>query len=75
MYAIKQIMIYLDFSAIDRSVIAYTEFLHKQLNFEKLYFIHVQRSLDAPNSVVASFPELQLPKDEILKSKMQEEVF
>ncbi|RMG59744.1 MAG: universal stress protein [Bacteroidetes bacterium] len=74
MSAFKRIMIGLDLSDMDQVLIRYTAFLCQRLQPEVVYFITVQSDLDVPDEVRAEFPEMQVPLDEHLRARMQEEI-
>ena len=74
MFKCKRLMVGLDFTLLDRMLIAYTGFLSRQLNIERVYFINVQKSFDVPPTVLTDFPELRVPQDELLVQRMREEV-
>ncbi|MEL6591290.1 MAG: universal stress protein, partial [Bacteroidota bacterium] len=70
----KRIMVGLDFTTMDRSLIQYTAFVAYYLAPEKIYFVNVQTDLDIPDSVRQAFPELQQPRDEKLRDDMEANV-
>lgn len=72
MSAFKRIMIGLDFTLIDKTLIEYAAFISKYLDPEKIYFVHVHRHLDVPDKVKKLMPELNQPMDEKLKAEMIE---
>lgn len=74
MYRCKRIMVGLDFTLLDKTLIAYTGFLCRTINAEKVYFVNVQKNLDIPLGLWSEFPEFKIPRDEQLLSKMREEV-
>ncbi|HRK27558.1 MAG TPA: universal stress protein [Chitinophagales bacterium] len=74
MFKGKKILVGLDFTLLDKTIIGYTGFLCRFLGAEKVYFINVQKRLDVPANLWSDFPELRLPPDEVLKEKMTEEV-
>lgn len=74
MYNFKRIMVGLDLSLIDKTLIEYTAFLSYYFRPEKIYFINVQPSLDIPDELRESFPEFDKPKDELLEAEMTEKV-
>jgi nucleotide-binding universal stress UspA family protein len=67
-------MIGLDNSLIDKTVIQYTDFLANVMSPEKIYFVHIRKSLDVPDSVKQKFPELGQPIDERIRKELQTEV-
>lgn len=67
-------MVGLDFTLLDKTLIAYTGYLSRLLSAEKVYFINVQKTFDVPSVVLSDFPELKAPQDEQLRHKMKDEV-
>ncbi|WP_020530157.1 universal stress protein [Flexithrix dorotheae] len=70
MAKLKRIMVGLDFTEIDKTVIKYTEFISKLVEPEKIYFIHFQQSLDIPDEVKQEIYDNSQPFDEILREEM-----
>lgn len=64
-------LIGLDFSPIDSDVIAYTSFLAKTLRPENVYFIHVYKDLNIPDSVREQIDGFEEPSDERILHKME----
>ena len=74
MIDIKKVLVGLDFSPLDKQLISYAAFIGDLLGIEKVYFIHISKSLDLPAYLKNEYPELKNPKDEILKADMIKEV-
>ncbi len=74
MYKFNRIMVGLDFSETDQTILTYTRFLTGMLNPTKVYFIHIHRNLDMPEGLRKKFPELNQPVDERLKEQMKAKV-
>lgn len=74
MYPLKQIIVCLDLSPIDRTLMEYTAHLTKVLPGAKVYFIHVSRKLEIPEEIKKSFPDITGPADEVLKKGIMESV-
>lgn len=60
-------MVALDFTEIDEKLIKYTCFLDRTYNFQKIYFIHVAKTLEYPQEILDRHPELLAPLDEAYK--------
>lgn len=58
MSKVNSIMVGLDFSSADASVLAYTEFLSKAYNPKTTYLVNIITDLDIPDEVLAKYPEL-----------------
>lgn len=74
METFKSIMVSLDFTAMDHTLIKYAAFLSEKVKPTSIYFIHVSRHLAVEEELREKFPELQVPRDEKLKHEMQETV-
>lgn len=74
MKELNRIMVGIDFTLIDKTLIQYTAFLAHYLHPEKIYFINVQSNLDVPDSIRQAFPELNQPRDEKLLEDMKARV-
>lgn len=73
MNTLKRIMVGLDLSEMDDTLIRYAAFLCSISEIEKVYFIHAEKSLDIPEEVLASMPK-GLPDDVKLKSALEDKV-
>ncbi len=71
---IKQVLVALDLTDMDENLIRYTCFLDKQFHFEKVYFLHVAKTLEYPQEVLDRHPELLAPLDETFKHDIQLEL-
>lgn len=74
MYNYKRIMVGLDLSLMDKTLIEYTAFLSYYFRPEKIYFVNVQPSLDIPDELREAYPEFDQPKDELIKSEVREKI-
>lgn len=75
MYQLNRLMIALDLSEMDETLIKYTAFIANLIRAEQIYFIHVQKFLDIPEELkeqlYGSSPQ---PIDEILQNEMEKSV-
>ena len=74
MNSLKRIMVGLDLSEMDETLIRYTAYLCSISEIEKVYFIHAEKSLDIPAEVLENMPD-GIPADEKLKGALEEKVF
>jgi nucleotide-binding universal stress UspA family protein len=74
MNTLKRIMIGLDLSEMDDTLIRYTAYLCTISAIEKVYFIHVVKSLDLPTEMLQEMQQGNLPADEKLKGALEEKV-
>ncbi|PVY40732.1 universal stress protein [Pontibacter virosus] len=73
MNSLKRIMVGLDLSEMDETLIRYTAFLCSISEIERVYFIHAEKSLDIPDEVLESMPN-GMPADEKLRASLIEKV-
>ncbi len=70
----KRVMVGLEMTDEDVPAIRYAAMMAKVMSFEKIYFLHIVRDLEIPESVKEEFPELKPPLDENLESRMRQMV-
>lgn len=73
MNTLKRIMVGLDLTEMDDTLIRYTAFLCSISEIEHVYFIHAEKSLDVPDEVLESMPN-GMPADEKLRTALVEKV-
>lgn len=59
---------------MDDVLIQYTALFAKKMNVEKLYFIHVVKSLEIPEALKKEFPEMDTPLDETLVDQIKPKI-
>jgi len=74
MYAIKRILVGLDFSAVDDTVINYVEKLCQVCPMERVYFIHIVKDLYMPPKDRLAIWNTQDPLDEIYRQKIEKKL-
>ncbi len=73
MYALQRILVCLDLTPIDQTLMDYTAHLTKVLPEAKVYFIHVSKKLEIPEEVKKMFPDITGPADEALEKGIKDE--
>ncbi|MBX0334727.1 universal stress protein [Pontibacter sp. HSC-14F20] len=73
MNSLKRIMVGLDLSEMDDTLIRYTAFLCSISEIEEVYFIHAEKSLDLPDELLESMPN-GMSADERLRASLVEKV-
>jgi len=63
-YKFKRILVCLDISEIDETLLRVASVLTKYLEIEKVYFFHVVKSLELPEELTDKYPDLLAPVDE-----------
>lgn len=74
MYPFKRLLVALDNTELDETIIAYTSAIVNTMNVEKVYFFHVAKSLDLPEGLSDKYPDLLAPVDESLANDIQVKV-
>ncbi len=74
MYRFRRIAIVLDLDEMDQELIRYAGLIARIAKTERAYFLHVARSLEIPEIIRLSYPELSKPVDESAERKCQLEV-
>ncbi|GAB3196706.1 hypothetical protein GCM10027293_09730 [Pontibacter aydingkolensis] len=67
-------MVGLDLTPMDGTLISYAAFICAELQIEKVYFIHVEKTLDIPQEILRDFQDKQLPVDENLRQMIASKV-
>ena len=71
MYEIKRLLVALDLSEIDKSLIQYAQKISETLSIDKIYFVTVVKKLDLPEEISAQYPDLLAPVDESIKQQLK----
>ncbi len=74
MYDFKRILVGLDLSELDETLIGYCNLLAEILPLEKIYFFHVAKTLELPEETRDKYPDLLAPMDESIKSGIQHKI-
>lgn len=73
-YRYSRIMVGLDFTPLDQTLIEYASFLASVLKPKQIYFVNAQKGLEDPEELLADYPELDAPIDEKLRDELWAEV-
>ncbi len=71
MEAIKRVLVALDLTEIDASLIRYIARISNDLAIEKIYFFNVMKTMELPEKIVKKYPNLVAPMDESTKRDIQ----
>ena len=71
MLQFKRLMVGIDFTLMDKTVVEYAAFLTYYLEPEKIYFVNVQPTLEVLQSLRDAFPNFEGPRDEALQKDME----
>ncbi len=74
MSSFNRILVGLDFSDMDGTLIQYTSMLTQIFEVDTIYFMHVASSLELPDEIVEKYPDLLAPVDETIQKQMEQVV-
>ncbi len=74
MAAFNHIMICLDLTEMDETLIKYTNFLVDTLAPSSVTFIHVMETIEIPDELADAFPEMDRPLNELVEEEIKEKV-
>ena len=72
MYRFNKLMVAMDFSASDHSVLAYASHIARLADSAKVYFVHVAENFELPDEIRVQYPSLIEPLDEYALKRMKE---
>ncbi|MBN1545389.1 MAG: universal stress protein [Syntrophaceae bacterium] len=78
MYRYKRLLVGLNFTEQDKTVIRYAALISRMGQTEKIYFVHVASALEIPEKIREEYPDMLQPVDEFRKDgleKIVEETF
>ena len=68
---IKRILVALDLTEMDESLIKYVAYVSNAISLDKVYFINVMKSMEVPEKILEKYPNLAAPMDEATKNEIQ----
>ncbi len=68
---IKRVLVAVDMSVIDETLVRYVALLSNYVDLDKVYFINVLKSLELPEKIAKKYPNLLAPVDEATKKNIQ----
>lgn len=74
MYTYKRILVAVDLTERDSTLIKYAAMISKMAESEKIYFCHISKSLDISDALYEKYPELIEPLDESIEEKLKKNV-
>lgn len=69
-FELKKIMVCLDLSEMDDTLIRFTSFIARIMKSDRIYFVHVAKSLDMPKGIRSKYPNLFAPVDEAISKSI-----
>jgi len=70
----KKIMIGMDLSSMDETLLVNIKHLIAVLEIENIYFVHVAKDLSIPEDIKKTYPDLLAPADETIRAGIVHEV-
>ncbi|MFT2009438.1 universal stress protein [Pontibacter sp. 13R65] len=74
MYILKRIMVALDLTDMDDTLIRYAAFISTQSTIEKVIFIHTEKSLEIPAELMEGMEREVVPTESSIRTLIQEKV-
>ena len=68
---IKRILVAVDLTKMDESLIRYIAYLSNEIKLDKVYFINVMKNMELPEKIIEKYPNLAAPLDEATKKEIQ----
>lgn len=73
-YKFKRILVCLDITEIDETLLQASSVLTKYLEIDKIYFFHVVKSLELPEELTDKYPDLLAPVDESVEKLIEDKI-
>lgn len=70
----KVALVALDLTKMDDHLIAYTAMISKILPLERIFFVHVAKTLELPDQLLKEYPDLLEPLDESIEKDIQSKI-
>src|SRR6056297_2378608 len=74
MYQLNHVLVTLDLSDMDDSLIRYTNFLVDKIKPDSVTFLHVLRPYEIPKDIIEAFPHLDEPVADVIREGLQEKI-
>lgn len=71
MYHYKRLLVGLNFTEQDKTVIRYAALVSRMAQAEKIYFVHVASALEIPEKIREEYPDMLQPVDEFSKDRLE----
>lgn len=71
MEEIKRVLVAVDLTEMDETLVQYISMLSKTISLDKIYFIHVLRKMELPDEIIDKYPDLMAPLDETVKNEIE----
>lgn len=74
MYQFKRILVALDQSDNDNILFQFVSHICSKIEIDKIYFIHITKSLEWPPEIIEKYPDCLAPMDENIQHIIQEQI-
>ncbi len=74
MYQFKRILVALDQSDNDKILFQFVSHVCSKIKIDKVYFIHITKSLEWPQEIIDKYPDCLAPLDENIQHMIQEQI-
>ena len=71
MNKIKRVLVAVDLTEMDETLVQYITLLTNKVSIDKVYFFNVMKSLEIPDDILEKYPNLVAPMDEATKKEIQ----
>ena len=71
MEEIKRVLVAVDLTDMDETLVQYVARLSNEIALDKVYFLNVTKSLQLPKEIITKYPDLVAPMDEVTKKEIQ----
>lgn len=68
---IKRVLVAVDLTEMDETLVQYITMVSNQLSLDKIYFINVLKNFELPDEIVEKYPDMVAPQDEACKKEIQ----
>src|SRR6056297_836455 len=74
MYHLDHILVCLDISDMDESLIRYSDFLVEKLKPHTITFLHVMKTYEIPKEILEAYPHLDKPISGVVEEELREKI-
>lgn len=71
MNEIKRVLVAVDLTQIDETLVQYITMLSNKISLDKIYFFNVLKNFELPDEIVEKYPDVVAPQDEAAKKEIQ----
>ena len=71
MEPIKRVLVAVDLTEMDESLVRYIAYLSNKIAMDKVYFINVMKNMEVPEEIAEKYPEMVAPMDEATRKEIQ----